>query len=163
MPTSLLSLLTDLLTRKTPKAFDLDDPRLAVAVLMFHVIAVDGAVKPEERARFIGELASRYDLDAADADALAEAARAVERETVDLGAFTSGLQRRLAPEELRGVVRSLWDMVLIDGELHEFEDNIVWRIGDLLGLEPAERIALRKEVEAEHAEAAARARLETER
>ena len=38
-------------------------------------------------------------------------------------------------------------MVYADGELHELEDNVVWRIAELIHVERNDRIALRQRVE----------------
>lgn len=157
MPINFKRLVAELVARRPEKIFEVDDPRLAVAALMFHVIAVDGEVTPHERSRWIAELARRYALPLEEAEALAAAGRAAELETADLKSFTVFLERRLDPAGRRDVVRTLWSMVLADGEAHEFEDNVVWRIADLLGIEASERVSLRKEAEAEHAAAATRA------
>ncbi len=143
---------TDRDERRTRATYQDDDPRLAVAVLMVHVVAADGAVTPPERKRLEEELTRRYGLDAAQALELEEAARRAERETATLQSFTAGLQRRLPPQERREIVSSLWRMVFADGQLHEFEDNVVWRIADMLGVPAHERVALRKEIEAEEEE-----------
>ncbi|WP_346433049.1 TerB family tellurite resistance protein [Breoghania sp.] len=37
-------------------------------------------------------------------------------------------------------------MVFADGEIHEFEDNIVWRVSELLGISTSDRLALRRRV-----------------
>lgn len=153
MLTKIRNLFSDLMARKPEKAFDLDDPRLAVAALMFHVIAVDGVVTAQEKARWLEELSRRFGLPAEEAQALAEAGRAAELETADLMNFTAGLKTRLELAERLDVVRALWTMVLADGEIHEFEDDVVWRIADLLEIDPPDRMILRKEVEAEHAAA----------
>ena len=157
MPISFRRIVADLISRRPEKAFDLDDPRLAVAALMFHVVAVDGRVTPHERSRWEEELARRFGLSAAEARALAEAGRRAELETADAASFTARLQRHLSHAERLDVVRALWGLVLADGEIHEFEDNVVWRIADLLGIEARDRMILRKEVEAEHEAAALRA------
>ena len=157
MLTTLKRLISDLVERRPVKAYAFDDPRLAVAALMAHVVAVDGAVTPHERDRWIEELSRRFELPIAEARGLAEAGRAAELETADLATFTTGLRQRLEPKERLDVVRALWSMVLADGDVHEFEDNVVWRIADLLGIEPRDRMILRKEVEAEHEAAALRA------
>lgn len=154
MLSSLKRLFSDLVERRPEKAFEIDDPRLAVAALMFHVVAVDGAVKPQEKALWIAELARRYDMSLDEAQALAEAGREAELETADLMTFTVGLQLRLTPAERLDVVRALWTIVLADGEIHEFEDNVVWRIADLLDIAPRDRLTARKEVEAEREAAA---------
>ena len=154
MPINFGRLITDLISRRPEKAFAPDDPRLAVAALMFHVVAIDGDVTPHERSRWEDELARRFSLSAAEARALAEAARTAELETADPTTFTAGLQRRLTHPERLDLVRALWGLVLADGKIHEFEDNVVWRIAGLLGIEARDRMILRKEVEAEHEAAA---------
>ncbi len=141
-------LLTDLVDRQT-KTFADDDPRLAVAALMCHVIAADGIVRPAERERMMTELARRYGLGAEDTRVLAEVARRAELESATVQRFTAGLQRGLPLAERREIVASLWKLVLADGQALEFEDAVVGRIADLLGIEAHERTALRKQVEAE--------------
>ena len=150
MPNLFRRLIADLIDRRSEKAFHLDDPRLATAALMFHVIAVDGRVTPHEKTRWEEELARRFALLPAEARALAEAGRAAELETADPAGFTARLQRSLSPAERLDLVRALWGLVLADGEIQEFEDNVVWRIAGLLGVEARDRMILRKEVETEH-------------
>jgi len=139
----------DLVAREPEKVFDEDDPRLAVAALMFHVVAADGVVTAEERRRLNDELARHYGLTVAQATELGEIAREAELETATLQRFTAGLQRKLDPDQRRDIVASLWRIVLADGAVHEFEDNVLWRIADLLGVPAHERIAVRKAIEAE--------------
>lgn len=154
MLTALKQLFADLVAGQAGAAFADDDPRLAVAALMCHVVAADGVVAPSERERMIEELGRRYRLAAADARVLSEAARRAELETATVQRFTAGLQRGLPLAERREIVASLWKLAFADGEVNEFEDAVVWRIGELLGIEPHERTALRKTVEAEAAEEA---------
>jgi uncharacterized tellurite resistance protein B-like protein len=40
----------------------------------------------------------------------------------------------------------LWQIVCADGVITEFEDNLIWRAADLLGISRNERIALREQV-----------------
>ena len=47
-----------------------DEVRLAAAALLFHVVAVDGVVAPEERAVLADLLKRRFDLDAAETGSL---------------------------------------------------------------------------------------------
>jgi uncharacterized tellurite resistance protein B-like protein len=45
-------------------------------------------------------------------------------------------------------------MVYADGRVSEFEDNVMWRVSDLLGVSTRDRIALRQEVAGERSETA---------
>jgi uncharacterized tellurite resistance protein B-like protein len=40
----------------------------------------------------------------------------------------------------------LWEVVYADGKVSEFEDNLIWRAADLLGISSRERIELRRQV-----------------
>ena len=40
----------------------------------------------------------------------------------------------------------MWQIVCADGVITEFEDNLIWRAADLLGISRDERIALRERV-----------------
>ena len=44
------------------------------------------------------------------------------------------------------VVEMLWEIAFADGIVTEFEDNVLWRVADLLAVSPNERIALRQRV-----------------
>ena len=46
----------------------------------------------------------------------------------------------------------MWEIVFADGRINEFEDNLMWRAADLLGVSSRDRIALRQRVAGEKAE-----------
>ena len=49
----------------------------------------------------------------------------------------------------------MWDVVFADGVVSEFEENVVWRIAELLGVSNRDRIMLRQKVADEpHGDAA---------
>ena len=49
----------------------------------------------------------------------------------------------------------MWDIAYADGRVSEFEENVVWRVAELLGISSRERIALRQEVAAAQAQPSA--------
>ena len=63
---------------------------------------------------------------------------AADREAVDLYAFTSVIKNRLDHAARVEFIEILWEIVLADGELHELEDNIVWRVAELIAVEREE-------------------------
>ena len=44
----------------------------------------------------------------------------------------------------------LWEVVMADGVVHEFESNLVWRTAELLGVSTRDRVILRQQVAARH-------------
>lgn len=133
---------------ETSTALGPDDFQLAEAALMFHVMAADGDIRDEERARMKELLVSQYDLSDVQFNELFEAARQADAEAVDLYRFTSILKARLDRDERIGIVEHMWEMVFADGKMHEFEDNVVWRIAQLLEVETQDRIAMKQRVRA---------------
>jgi uncharacterized tellurite resistance protein B-like protein len=142
---SLKSLFSDATGRRPePPAMD---ERLATAALLVHTIAVDGEVKHKEQAVLRDALTRHFDLTRSQADDLIERARERDNEAVDLYGFTSILKRSLEPVGRERVIEMMWEIVYADGGVHEFEDNMVWRVAELLGVSARDRIRLRKRIE----------------
>jgi len=128
------------------KEFGEDDYRLAAAALLFHVIAVDGVVSPEEREKLTEVLMRRYQLDRSDVQRLIAAAETADNEAIDLYGFTHVLKQQLDPAGRERIVELMWILVYADGSVHEFEDNVVWRVAELLGVSSEARIRLKQAV-----------------
>ena len=120
--------------------------RLAVAALLFHVVSIDGVVSDDERKKLAQLLKRRFDLDPEQTGPLVAAAETADAEAVDLYGFTSVLKRRLDPADRERMVEMMWKLVFADGVVHEFEDNVVWRVAELLGVSTQARIRLKQAV-----------------
>ncbi|GAC1558381.1 MAG: TerB family tellurite resistance protein [Beijerinckiaceae bacterium] len=129
------------------RSFDEADYRLAAAALLIHVAAADGHVDEAERQRLQGIVEARFGLDPAAARRLIAAAEESEREAVDLYHFTATLKRALDESGRHQVVELMWDMAYADGEVHELEENIVWRVAELLGVPSRDRLQLKQRAE----------------
>ena len=134
--------------RAEERHFGEDDARLAFAGLLVHGMAVDGAVSGEERERLRAVLGQEFGLADGDLDILVEDAVRLEREAVDLYRFTSVLAREFDPERRVAVVERLWEVVYADGRVHEFEDNLVWRVAELLGVARHDRLRAKADIAA---------------
>jgi uncharacterized tellurite resistance protein B-like protein len=144
---------------KEQDRFAEDDYRLAAAALLIHVVGVDGAMTERERSRLHHVVKYRFNLDDEATEELIAEATVIEGESVDLYGFTSLLNRSLDEEGRRRIIEMLWEMIYADGNVNEFEDNMVWRVADLLGVPARDRIASRQQVAAEsgHGDAGASA------
>lgn len=121
------------------------EPRLAVAALLVHLSAVDGQVTDDERAAVKGALTDFYALEDDQVDRLIAEATRRDKEAVDYYRFTSAL-RELSAQERIEIVRMMWTVVFADGKNHELEDNMVWRIAELIGVSARDRTTLRKQM-----------------
>jgi uncharacterized tellurite resistance protein B-like protein len=122
-----------------------DDPRIAAAALMYHVMDADGVRQDAEWERIKEVLVELYGVSGEELEQLIVDGQAAEGEAIDLYAFTSVLKRNLDESERVRLIRVLWDVVYADGEVHELEDNTLWRVAELIGVDRRDRIAMRQE------------------
>jgi uncharacterized tellurite resistance protein B-like protein len=125
------------------RAFDDTDYRLAATALLIHVISLDGEPTQAERRKLHSLIESHFKLDRGTADRLIASATQVEGEAVDLYHFTSVIMRSLDEEGRKRIVEMMWELVYADGQVTEFEDNVVWRASDLLGVSSRDRVELK--------------------
>jgi len=133
---------------KRPKRFEDNDYRLAAAALLVHAAAIDGSVSDAARDRLHALIKQRFNLDDAATDELVAAATEAEQKAVDLYHFTARLNGSLDEAGRARMVEMMWQIAYTDGVISEFEDNLIWRAADLLGVSQGERIALRERVSA---------------
>jgi uncharacterized tellurite resistance protein B-like protein len=125
------------------------DYRLAAAALLVHVATVDHELTDEGRARLHELLKKRFSLDDAATGELIDAAAAADRDAIDLYHFTSLINRTLDDDGRRRLIEMMWEMAFVDGRVSEFEDNILWRVADLINVPQRERIEIRRRVAGE--------------
>jgi uncharacterized tellurite resistance protein B-like protein len=64
---------------------------------------------------------------------------------IELNDFTSVLNRHLDEGGRIAFIRLMWEVVYADGLLHELEDNTLWRVAELLGVDRRDRIQARQD------------------
>lgn len=119
--------------------------QLASAAILFAVMDADGVRHEQELSALREIISERFDLEGEALSGLLAKAEAAEAEAVDFYRFTSVLVRLTEAERLH-LLELIWEVVYADGELHELEDNLVWRIADLIGISNRDRVELRRKV-----------------
>jgi uncharacterized tellurite resistance protein B-like protein len=140
----MLEALSRLFSRPEPHNFA-HDPKLAVAALLVHLAAVDGEVKREEREALRGALMDHYSLGEDEVDRLVAEATRRDGDAVDFYAFTSSIAS-LPDDEKIAIVRMMWQVVFADNKNHELEDNMVWRIAELINVPARQRNILKSQM-----------------
>ena len=131
------------------QAFDDTGYRLAATALLVHVISLDGEPSAVETQKLHGLIESRFGLDPGTADKLIAAATLEEGQAVDLYHFTSVIMRAVDEVGRARIIEMMWELVYADGRVSEFEDNVVWRAADLLGISTRDRVNMRRRVAGE--------------
>ncbi len=146
----LKNFISELSDSPEPKQFIHDKLQLAEAALLYHVMAVDGIIKDSEKTLMAELLAKHFKLGDTETEDLITEAKTAEHEAIDLYNFTTILKHALSEEERIKIIEHLWEMVFVDGILHELEDNVIWRIAELLGVTSRNRVLLKQRVWKRH-------------
>jgi len=125
---------------ETDLAFDDTGYLLAATALLVHVVSLDGEPSAAEKRKLHSLIESRFKLDSGKADHLIAQATRAEGEAVDLYHFTSVIMRSVNEEGRLRIIEMMWELVYADGDVSEFEDNVVWRAADLLGISSRDRL-----------------------
>ncbi len=124
---------------RTPRKMD---PQLAVATLLVHLINIDGVTTDDEKRTMSRVLKDHFDLDEPQLRQLIEMAGQKDAEAVDLYQFTS-IITGLEMEQRIAIISLMWEVVFADGTNHEMEDNMIWRVAELIGVSARDRTRLR--------------------
>ncbi|WP_417579194.1 TerB family tellurite resistance protein [Pelagibacterium sp.] len=120
------------------------DPRLAVAALLVHLASVDGTASSIEAKAIANALKDHYGLDESEVKRLLAEAKRRDRDAVDFYEFTSKLSQLEESEKIE-IIRMMWQVVFADDTNHELEDNMVWRVAELIGVSSRQRTVLRNQ------------------
>ena len=126
-----------------------EELRLSAGALLVTAGTIDGNFDADEKKKVKALLQTRFDLEPKDVRQLFEDSEVCERDAVDLYRFTSVLCRQLDQDGRKRIVEMLWEVVMADGVVDEFESNLVWRVAELIGVSTRDRVILRKKVEAQ--------------
>lgn len=135
---SIVTRLIDLIADKahgaqTYPSDTVPDERLAAAALLVHVARVDGRVSPKEEAAVARIVREAFGLDEAAAGRLIRRADNLDREVDDVASLIDMLGHGSDESERRRLLVMAYRVAAADGTLQEFEEDLVWRVGHLLG------------------------------
>ena len=124
----------------------LEELRLATASLLFRAGNIDGNISEIELSKLTKILKTHFDLSDSEQDKLIKAARIDENKSIDLYGFTRIITDQLDQPGRIAVVELIWEVVLADGVIDEFEANMVWRVAELIGVSARDRKLLKQKV-----------------
>ncbi|MBT3359769.1 MAG: TerB family tellurite resistance protein [Rhodospirillales bacterium] len=128
------------------KASGESELHLAAAALLVEAATMDGTFADAERETIGHVLRAHFNLEADAAEALIEKADAAVAQSVQILGFTKVIKDSLEPEERASIMEMLWEVAYADGELHDFEANLVRRVAGLLYVSDRESGEVRKRV-----------------
>lgn len=121
-----------------------DGARLAAAVLLVEAARMDGAVDAAEETAVRDLLARRFALPAREVAELVETATGRAEDSVELSTFAREIRRHFDHDERVDLVAMMWEVVLADGVVHDYEASLMRRVAGLLYVTDQESGAARR-------------------
>ena len=112
-----------------------DSEKIAVVALLISTAKYDGNFDESERLEIHNLIKNYFSLSSESTDDLFKAAEKIENEANDLQQFTRSLNKLLNEEEKLKIVELIWKIVMADGIIDNYEENLVRRLSGLLYLQ----------------------------
>lgn len=136
-----------------PGATGQDPLRLATAAVLLEIAHADGEFTPAEDGDVVGFLRSAFALDEASVRELLKTADEIRAHTIDHFALTNYIRHSATIEERIDIVKTMWRVAYSDGRLTDYENYLVRKLADLLGIEHRVMIDAKVDVLRERGEA----------
>lgn len=120
--------------------------RLAVATLMVEAGTLDGHFDDAEQVRVQALLARRFALADGQARQLLAEARQEAARSVQLVGMTQTIKNALDYDQRVELLEMLWEVAYADGQLHDYEANLMRRLAGLVYVSDQDAGAARKRV-----------------
>jgi uncharacterized tellurite resistance protein B-like protein len=111
------------------------DVSLAVAALMVEVMRMDDRLDDAEHIEIMAALAHRFDLSDSEIHGLINQARDETASSTDLHQFTSQIIKGFTMNERADIIRQLWRIAMADGHVDPYEELLIRRIAELVGVD----------------------------
>ena len=113
---------------------------VAAAVLFLEMIYADFEAAPEEKQRLKHILSSRFQLSEEQIQSLLEEAQQQRTARQDIWFFTNSIKQNFSREQKLQLLENLWQLIFADNTVDKYEDALIRKITNLIGLEHADMI-----------------------
>jgi len=129
----LINFLTNILKDHNPSEDNEDNKSLELLCgLMIEAAYTDGQVDESELNKIKFSLINIFNEDSKDVDLVLEIAIKNKNNSKSLHYYTSYINKKFDEHKKILLVEALWEIVLSDGEVHDFESNLIRRLSGLL-------------------------------
>ncbi|MBI04235.1 MAG: hypothetical protein CMI96_00280 [Pelagibacteraceae bacterium] len=100
--------------------------------LMIEAANTDGNISDEEMKKIHSSLLDVFKIDPKEASQYIEIAKENFDQSKSLYFYTSQINKNYSDEQKLILLEILWEIILIDGKIHDFESNMIRRLAGLL-------------------------------
>jgi uncharacterized tellurite resistance protein B-like protein len=132
-----------------PAKSNQENLQIACAALLIEMMHMDDQVQTEEHQSIVSRLETLFSLSPEQTRALIKLADEQRQAATDYFQFTHLINKEFSSEQKNLLIESLWRVAYADGDLSMYEEYLVRKISDLLGVEHIDFIMLKNRVRSE--------------
>ena len=115
------------------------EKEMAAATLLVEAASLDGNIGEPEMETIRRLVIERFEMNGEEADLLFAEAKKVQANSSQLVRFTKAVKDHYDEDERIELIEMLWEVVYADRILHEYESNLMRRIGGLIYVSDRDR------------------------
>ena len=108
------------------------DDTINIIALLIEASAIDGKIDDDEKLKIIDMVSQYFKVNKEEADTLYKEAHIKQEESTSFHSFTSKIHQTYSYKEKINILEMLWEVVLVNKDLHDFESSLMRRICGLI-------------------------------
>ena len=129
----MINLLKNILKNQNTSEYKDDNKKLELLCgLMIEAAYTDGQIDDDELAKIKFSLINIFSEDPEEVDLVLKEAVKNKNNSKSLHHYTSYINKNFDDNKKLLLIEALWEIVLSDGEIHDFESNLIRRLAGLL-------------------------------
>ena len=129
---------------ETP-SFQASKLQTAISKILVRTAKIDDDFHILEENKILDLLQSYFELNSFEAQSLLEIAIKEEENATDLYAYTNVIKKELALNDRKKIIQMMWEIIITDEDFDPYENNLVWRVAELIGISTRERVQIKKD------------------
>jgi uncharacterized tellurite resistance protein B-like protein len=126
-------------------SFEATELQIAVSKILVRTAKIDDEFHILEEQKILDLLSKYFSLNDADAKNLMEIGVSEEKSATDLYAYTNTIKKSLDLIERKKIIEMMWQIIVTDDNFDPYENNLVWRVAELIGISTRERVQIKKD------------------
>ena len=120
------------------------DDTINIIALLIEASAIDGKIDDDEKLKIIDMVSQYFKVNKEEADTLYKEAHIKQEESTSFHSLTSKIHQTYSYKEKINILEMLWEVVLVNKDLHDFESSLMRRICGLLHLKDTDNGIVKK-------------------
>ena len=126
-------------------SFEPNELQIAVSKILVRTAKIDDEFHILEEQKILELLTKYFSLNDEDSKNLMQLGISEEKSATDLYAYTNTIKKSLELNERKKIIQMMWQIIVTDDNFDPYENNLVWRVAELIGISTRERVQIKKD------------------